>query len=219
MRQAGEITEAQIVRAARSWVAKSCAPSSTVETRETATKRFVFVAKNWFRFLGKWRDPERNPQFRPELDSFLKELRDERGYTDQTVSTRESALNLFFEWLGKQGISLKEVSPETLAAYFVQNKARGWKKINNQSVCPVTARLFPLCKPAPLVHAWIGGNDREPSHLFNGWTSGRPKLGTGSTSDCEPQHRTSEPYSRSCNHSASGGIRSAHRRGLCSHIG
>ena len=107
---------------------QSCAPSSTAETRETATKRFVFVAKNWFRFLGKWRDPERNPQFRPELDSFLKELRDERGYTDQTVSTRESALNLFFEWLGKQGISLKEVSPATLAAYFVQNKARGWKR-------------------------------------------------------------------------------------------
>ena len=127
VRQAGEITEAQIVRAARSWVAKSCAPSSTVETRETATKRFVFVAKNWFRFLDKWRDPERNPQVRPELDSFLKELRDERGYTDQTVSTRESALNLYFEWLGKQGISLKEVSPGTLAAYFVQNKARGWK--------------------------------------------------------------------------------------------
>ena len=132
VRQAGEITEAQIVGAAGSCVAKSCAPSSSAETRETATKRLVFVAKNWFRFLGKWRDPERNPQFRPELDSFLKELRDERGYTDQTVSTRESALNLFFEWLGKQGISLKEVSPATLAAYFIHNKARGWKRTPEQ---------------------------------------------------------------------------------------
>jgi site-specific recombinase XerD len=86
------------------------------------------VAKKWFRFLGKWSDPARNPQFKPELDSFLKELRDERGYTDQTVTSREEALNLFFEWLGKQGVSLKEVTPEILAAYFVQNKARGWKK-------------------------------------------------------------------------------------------
>lgn len=128
VRQGMPITEVQIVRAAKEWAAKACAPSSTAETRETATKRFVYVAKNWFRFLGKWRDPERSPQFRPQLDSFLKELRDERGYTDQTVSTRESALNLFFEWLEKQGISLKEVSPTTLAAYFVQNKARGWKK-------------------------------------------------------------------------------------------
>ncbi|MBZ5560961.1 MAG: site-specific integrase [Acidobacteriia bacterium] len=86
------------------------------------------ILLQWFRFLGKWSDPARNPQFKPELDSFLKKLRDERGYTDQTISTREETLNLFFEWLGKQGVSLKEVTPEILAAYSVQNKARGWKK-------------------------------------------------------------------------------------------
>jgi site-specific recombinase XerD len=65
--------------------------------------------------LGKWQDSDRNPQFKPELDSFLKELRDNRGYGDETLSTRESALNRFFEWLGKQGTSLSEVSLRTLA--------------------------------------------------------------------------------------------------------
>lgn len=128
MRQAREITETQIVRAAKDWVAKSCAPNSKTETSETATKRFVYVAKNWFRFLGRWRDPERNPQFKPELGGFLKDLRDDRGYTDQTLSTRSGALHLFFEWLGNQGISLKEVSPATIAGYFVHNKTRAWKK-------------------------------------------------------------------------------------------
>jgi site-specific recombinase XerD len=78
--------------------------------------------------LGKWRDPIRNPQFKSELDSFLKELRDERGYTDETLWTRQSHLHLFFDWLGKQGRSLKDVSPATIDAYFVENKARGWKK-------------------------------------------------------------------------------------------
>lgn len=128
IRQRTPITERQIVRAANNWVDKACAPTSTTETRELQRKRFIFVAKRWFRFLGKWRDPIRNPQFKLELDSFLKELRDERGYADQTLSTRASALNLFFEWLGKQGLSLKDVSPATIAAYFVQNKASGWKK-------------------------------------------------------------------------------------------
>jgi integrase/recombinase XerD len=128
VRRAGEVTEVQIVRAAKDWAAKSCASSSKPETHETASKRFVYWAKNWLRFLGKWHDPIRNPQFRPELDSFLKELRDERGYTDQTIATRESALDLFFKWLGEQEIPLKEVSPGTIDAYFVQNKARGWKK-------------------------------------------------------------------------------------------
>lgn len=128
VRQRTPITERQIVRAANNWVDTACAPTSTTETRELQRKRFIFVAKRWFRFLGKWRDPIRNPQFKLELDSFLKELRDERGYADQTLSTRASALNLFFEWLGKQGLSLKDVSPATIAAYFVQNKASGWKK-------------------------------------------------------------------------------------------
>lgn len=128
IRQRTPITERQIVRAANNWVDTSCAPTSTTETRDIQTRRFVFVAKHWFRFLGKWHYPIRNPQFKPELDSFLKELRDERGYADQTLSTRATALNLFFEWLGKQGLSLKDVSPATIAAYFVQNKASGWKK-------------------------------------------------------------------------------------------
>ena len=128
VRQRMPITEVQIVRAAKDWTAKFCMPSSTAKTRESATKRFIYVAKNWLRFLRKWCDPNRNPQFKPELDGFLENLRDVRGYTNQTISTRESALNLFFGWLGKQGVSLKEVSPEILAAYFVQNKERGWKK-------------------------------------------------------------------------------------------
>jgi site-specific recombinase XerD len=92
VRQSVQVSEVQIVRAAGSWAAKSCAPHSKAETREAAAKRFVYVAKNWLRFLGKWQDPERNPQLRAELDSFLRELRDERGYSDQTLSTRASAL-------------------------------------------------------------------------------------------------------------------------------
>lgn len=39
VRRATEITEVQIVRAARNSVAKSCAPNSRAETREAATKR------------------------------------------------------------------------------------------------------------------------------------------------------------------------------------
>lgn len=128
IRQQTPITEQQMVRAANDWLQTSCGPSSTTETRDIQRSRFVSVAKHWFRFLGKWRDPIRNPQFKPELESFLKELLDERGYTDKTLSTRESHLNLFFDWLGKQDLSLKDVSPITIDAYFVENTARGWKK-------------------------------------------------------------------------------------------
>jgi len=128
VRQRMPITNLQIVRAANHWIEQSCRVSSTNQTREKARKRFVYVAKNWFRFLGKWRDPERNPQFKPELEGFLKHLGSERGYSEASLSSRKAALHVFFDWLGKQGTSLKGVSPKILAEYFVQNKARGWKK-------------------------------------------------------------------------------------------
>jgi integrase/recombinase XerD len=133
VRQRMPITSAQIARAANNWIGKSCASSSRPETREHARRRFVFVAQNWFRFLGKWSDPERNPQFKSELESFLKDLHEKRGYSDATLSTRKGALNIFFEWLGKQNTSLKKVSPKTLSEYFVQNKERGWKKTTIKS--------------------------------------------------------------------------------------
>jgi integrase/recombinase XerD len=128
VRQRMPVTEQQIVRAARDWVSKTSSARCTEATRDTSTKRFIFVAKRWLHFLGKWGEPDHHSQFKPELDSFLEELRDQRGYSPETISTRKSALNLFFEWLGKLGISLKGLSPQVLASYFVQNKARGWKK-------------------------------------------------------------------------------------------
>src|SRR5262249_6814071 len=70
VRQRMPITSIQIARAANNWIGKSCASSSRAETRENARKRFVFIAKNWFRFLGKWHDPDRNPHFKEELESF-----------------------------------------------------------------------------------------------------------------------------------------------------
>jgi integrase/recombinase XerD len=55
IRKAGEITEAQISRAAKNWAMKSCAVSSKAETREMARKRCLYWAKNWF-------TGERNPE-------------------------------------------------------------------------------------------------------------------------------------------------------------
>lgn len=128
IRRPGPITERQILRAAEDWVQERSTARASSETRTTARKRFIFVAKNWFRFLGKWQDSDPNPEFKPELESFLRELRDTRGFAEQTLTTRKRALNVFFEWVGKQGVSLKEISPEILTAYFVQKKIKGWKK-------------------------------------------------------------------------------------------
>ena len=128
IRQRTPISERQIVRAANDWVDTSCTPTSTTETRDLQRKRFIFVAKRWFRFLGKLRDPIRNPQFKPELDSFLKGLRERKRVCRPNHHDRRISAEPFLRVAGEQGLSLKDVSPGTVAAYFVQNKASSWKK-------------------------------------------------------------------------------------------
>jgi integrase/recombinase XerD len=128
VRQRTPVTGRQIAQAAEDWVAKTRSATCSDATRGTSTKRFIFVAKQWLQFLGKWHEPDRDSPFKPQLDSFLADLRDQRGYSPDTISTRRSALNLFFEWLERLGISLAEMSPQILDGYFVQNKVRDWKK-------------------------------------------------------------------------------------------
>jgi integrase/recombinase XerD len=91
------ITERQIEQAARDWVSKTRSATCSDATRSTSTKRFIFVAKQWLQFLGKLHEPDSDSPFKPQLDSFLAELRDQRGYSPDTISTRRSALHLFFE--------------------------------------------------------------------------------------------------------------------------
>lgn len=126
--QRGPVTKGQVIRAAGDWSKRRSLPGSKEETRRIANREFVSIARRWLRFLGKWRDPDRNPKFGLELEIFLEGLRDERGFTDQTLSTREGALRLFFRWLETQGVALSEIRPATIAAYFVQHKTRNWKK-------------------------------------------------------------------------------------------
>ncbi len=128
VRQKTPVSDRQIVQAANDWVSKTCSTNCKDSTRATASRRFLFVAKQWLHFLGKWREANCDAPFKTELDSFLGELRDQRGYSPDTVYTRESALKPFFDWLQELGIALADLSPQILESYFVQSKARGWKK-------------------------------------------------------------------------------------------
>jgi site-specific recombinase XerD len=119
---------AQIRQAGEAWVSSHCKPDSTVRTRQLTLREFTHIGERWLRFLGKWCRPERSHGFQGELGLFLDHLKDERGYTEQTLLTRSTALSLFFNWLTARGSSLEEVRSEAVAAYFAENKDRCWSR-------------------------------------------------------------------------------------------
>lgn len=65
IRRPGSITEMQIVRAAENWVQKRSAPVLQAKPVTQRRNDLFMSPRNWFRFRGKRRDADRNPQFKP----------------------------------------------------------------------------------------------------------------------------------------------------------
>jgi site-specific recombinase XerD len=117
----------QLKQATESWAA-SIIPHACASTRQHEMRDFTHIGKRWLSFLGKWRSANLSHQLEEELGAFLAHLKNGRGYTEQTLKTRQYALRQFFIWLSAKGCSLAEVRPETIAAYFVEHKDRAWSR-------------------------------------------------------------------------------------------
>jgi len=128
VRQSTAVTPSQIEQAAKKWVGIHCRTGSSVSTVRIARGAFKQVAKSWLRFLDRWNNDLPYSQYQDQMDQFSRHLREDRGYTDHTVLTRQGALRLFFNWLALKGCALEEVSPATIAGYFVEHCSQNWKR-------------------------------------------------------------------------------------------
>jgi integrase/recombinase XerD len=128
IRQLSAVNPAQVERASKTWVETHCRVRSSANTVRIARNAFMQVAMNWLRFLGKWDDDLPSARYQPQIDQFLRHLRDDRGYTVRTVLTRLSALRVFFNWLALTDCALENVFPETIARYFVEHRCKSWSR-------------------------------------------------------------------------------------------
>jgi integrase/recombinase XerD len=128
VRQSAAVTPSQIERAAKKWIATHCRAGSSVNTVRIARGAFKQVAKSWLRFLDKWNSDLPCSRYQHQMDQFLRQLREDRGYTVRTVLTRQGALRLFFNWLALKGRALEDVTPSTVAGYFVEHQCQNWKR-------------------------------------------------------------------------------------------
>jgi site-specific recombinase XerD len=62
------------------------------------------------------------------MDQFFRHLQEDRGYTVHTVLTRQRALRLFFNWLALKECAVEDVTPATVANYFVEHQCQNWKR-------------------------------------------------------------------------------------------
>jgi len=160
---------------ARDWVRGRHA-LRVARRRVSRTKRFIL----WPRLVAvlgpSGVSPDRNPQFKPDRQ-LSRRTPGSAGYTDETFHPGKSALNLFFEWLGKLGVSLKEVSPQLLCSGIFVQKQGTWVEEDNIKDMGNSLRAFFRYATR---RGWCAPDwPRQyiATHLFAGRASGRSKLG------------------------------------------
>ena len=106
---------------------------ASFHTGTTMGYRMVVAARPWLRFLGWWREPTEILPFQCHLDSYVKWMRDERGFTPSTVDQWQGKIKQFLQWCVQTGRRLKDLRPSDIDAYFIQNASR-WGRVSMKAV-------------------------------------------------------------------------------------
>ena len=121
-------SEGNLSACAKTWIRGVPDRGSSKKTLHASEMNFLFVARRWMQFLGRWVVNESQQTCATELDAFLWHLKDERGLADATIENRRKSLTLFFNWLDGRVNSLSDVRLAEIDAYQKDCASRRWKR-------------------------------------------------------------------------------------------
>lgn len=93
----------------------------------TATQRVIDIGRPWLRFLGWWREPN-VVRDQGILDQYVRWMRNERGFVPRTVEVRSWIISEFLGWCDQTNRQLKDLRPEDIDAYFVNQPPGRWSR-------------------------------------------------------------------------------------------
>ena len=88
--------------------------------------RFTHHALQWLRFLGSLDEPHnvRHPHS-DEVATYEQWMREERGFSEETIRTRRFNVNVFFDWLAARDIPLARVKITDIDGAIAARHAQG----------------------------------------------------------------------------------------------
>jgi len=101
-------------------------PPRSAQECQSTRQIFFHVATEWVRSLGRLELRNETP-FAAQVAAFAKYLREEKGLSQVTISTRSECLAMFFKTLPCQE-SLTAVSISDIDAFIEAKGAQGWKR-------------------------------------------------------------------------------------------
>lgn len=124
----GNMTTLDIERAVDSRVRFSCRPLRTKESLWTR-QMFIHFATKWLRRLGCLQQaPSTQNAFASKINAFASHMRDERGLSPVTISTRCERLTWFFGGLCPRRASLAAITVADVDAFIESKGKQGWTR-------------------------------------------------------------------------------------------
>ena len=130
-----QLSEEQIQTAAHRATRRHCG-FYKIRNNQEFSKRFAREAKNWVRFLGRFKESDIKPvPFADKLEDFAVWMRRERGLSPATVEIRFWYIASFLRWFGGRRRSISSIRLADIDAYQAASKTRGLSRISikNQS--------------------------------------------------------------------------------------
>jgi integrase/recombinase XerD len=110
--------------------------------RRWGPKKFMIVARPWFRFLGWWHEPIVVVPFQKHLDEYCRWMSEVRGLTEQTCDAQRQYIIQFLRWYAGKRRPLIQLRLLDVDRYLAEGGATRWCRISVRDVATALRAFF-----------------------------------------------------------------------------
>ena len=149
----------------------------------SSRKTFIHFVTVWLRSMDLFADAVVKHKFGDRIDVFVAYMRDDRGLSPVTISTRIERLIWFFDSLRPARDSVAEITIADIDVFIAGKHDEGWSRaslFSSQQACAAFSSLPGRADGAP----GLSRGDYLAAHLHAGGDSGRTSLGRRAAAAC-----------------------------------
>src|SRR5262249_50628527 len=144
---------------------------TSVHKGRTTAQRVINIARPWLRFLGWWREQPIEVPFQGLLNRYITWMRDERGFTTESVRQLQCQAKMFLQWYAKNRRQLSDLRPADIDHYFASEGVQRWSRISTRNVASAL-----LCSKTGGLRRALGQYNSEPKSVRSGISTLRAQL-------------------------------------------
>jgi site-specific recombinase XerD len=135
---------------------------TSVHRGRTTAQRVINIARPWLRFLGWWREQPIEVPFQELLNRYITWMRDERGFTTESVRQLQCHAKMFLQWYATTNRQLSDLRPVDIDHYFASEGVQRWSRISTRNVASALRMFFRYAEKQGVCDGRLANTIRSP---------------------------------------------------------